>query len=265
MRLLFYAAAAMGRAFALPMMTCEDVQHLMHAIPKEPKLKINTDPWFSSASIPFSATDKADQCFWSAYMGNTCLEHGRGLLPPELEYLLSTLPAGQSTQNHGNTLVLTPANKPTRRIHSLTTDGHTDGHPPYQKTAHPAVMLQADATAQQSEGPDSYEELDFMEFRGDASKGNRVQGRRQLGTSTLHVGHAAHSSKRVLQRESDWPGVDVVGVTLEGLRAGAKHMSSAPILFIDQIPHVMDASLDMELEHFVKPAMDHCYAYAMWA
>ncbi|KAG1665878.1 hypothetical protein FOA52_005367 [Chlamydomonas sp. UWO 241] len=139
MRALFIAAAVSGRTLALPAFDCGKLAELIHAFPKVANLKMNNDAWFSSSSIPYPASAKDNQCWWSAYFGSSCLESGHGLLPVEFEYYLSTLKESDRTPGPANVLSLlhlstvprgqggAQAQAQARRRAAATTRPHTAG------------------------------------------------------------------------------------------------------------------------------------------
>ena len=105
MRALYTAAAVSNRALAWPSFTCTAIKSITHQVSKYPNLKRNQlGRYYQTAAVPYTLSDKAGQCMWADYLFGNCLDDGIGLIPPELRYLLSTLPKGSGRQHPGNTL-----------------------------------------------------------------------------------------------------------------------------------------------------------------
>ena len=101
------AAEVSKRALAWPSFNCTSLKSIMHQIPKYPNVKRQQlGGYYHTATVPYTLGDKAGQCMWTDYLFGNCLDDGIGLLPPELRYLLSTMPKGSGQQNASNTLSL---------------------------------------------------------------------------------------------------------------------------------------------------------------
>jgi len=250
MRALVSAAAAAGRAFAYPALSCNALQRIIHEFPSKPNLKRNNDGYYSTGTVPFTVLEKEGKCMWYDYMYNVCLDEGLGLLPPEFAHLLSTLPPEAAQPSASNTLQLNPP--PAARRLLSTADGASQ---------HQQQADQGDS----SSSTGSWLSRLWTAWQGaHAAKGpaDGVDSQNGKGSGMpAGDGDSAVGVRRALLNDVTAPKVQL---DLASYREAAGSLGDAPVVYINVVPQLKNLHSERELWGKLKGRLESCRALHMF-
>ncbi|GAX73095.1 hypothetical protein CEUSTIGMA_g548.t1 [Chlamydomonas eustigma] len=227
LRALFTAARISQRALAWPALPCTSLHRLILEMHGLKELKRNHEKFYhQSSAVHVTVVEKPGMCIWSDYFFAGCLDNGVGLLPPEFQHLLSTLPADMARQNLDNTVDISatssvPSPSQARNLLTSELDFQLNG-----EVGGPSDEIKADIYSR-----------DPVRF------GDKIED----------------SRKRILQEGQSWN----VSISKTSFEFRVASLFDLPVVYLDKIPDIATSPSDItDLSSMVRFPSD-CYAVSL--